>query len=159
MASTRPASRNLWVHDTATDKASRLTDEELIIGAFDVSPDGQRVILSARRDTRTNTPFLSELYLYERGSGKLTRLTQNRASESNPLWAPDGKSFLYRAPSDVEPDLRNGYFWVMDVASGQSRRLDAQNQGRVSNVAWTRDGRGIRLTRLGVLIPTCIDWM
>ena len=135
--------RNLWVHDTATDKASRLTDEELIIGAFDVSPDGQRVILSARRDTRTNTPFLSELYLYERGSGKLTRLTQNRASESNPLWAPDGKSFLYRAPSDVEPDLRNGYFWVMDVASGQSRRLDAQNQGRVSNVAWTRDGRGI----------------
>ncbi len=135
--------RNLWVHDTATDKASRLTDEELIIGAFDVSPDGQRVSLSARRDTRTNTPFLSELYLYERGSGKLTRLTQNRASESNPLWAPDGKSFLYRAPSDVEPDLRNGYFWVMDVASGQSRRLDAQNQGRVSNVAWTRDGRGI----------------
>ena len=135
--------RNLWVHDIASDEETRLTDEELIVGAFDVSPDGQWVVLSARRDTRTNYPFLSELYLYERASGKLTRLTDNRASERNPLWAPDGNSFLYHAPSDVDPDLRSGYFWIMDAESQQVRRLDGQNQGPTSNIAWTADGRGI----------------
>ena len=135
--------RNLWVHDISADEETRLTNEELIVGSFDVSPDGQRVVFSAGRDDRTNYPFLSELYLYERASGQLTRLTDNRAGERNPLWAPDGNSFLYRAPSDIDPDLRSGYFWIMDAASHQARRLDGQNQGEVGNIAWTTDGRGI----------------
>ncbi len=135
--------RNLWVHDIAADEETRLTDEDFRVDAFDVSPDGQRVVLSARPDSRRNYPFMSELYLYERASGQLTRLTDNRSAERNPLWAPDGNSFLYRAPSDVDFDLRNGYFWIMDVASGQARRLDGQDQGEVGNVAWTTDGRGI----------------
>jgi dipeptidyl aminopeptidase/acylaminoacyl peptidase len=134
---------NLWVHEISADEETRLTNEELIVGSFDVSPDGQRVVLSAGRDDRTNYPFLSELYLYERASGQLTRLTDNRAGERNPLWAPDGNSFLYRAPSDVDPDLRSGYFWIMDAESHQTRRLDGQNQGEVDNVAWTADGGGI----------------
>ena len=37
--------------------------------------DGQQVVFSARPDDRTNYPFLSELYLYERTEGRLTRLT------------------------------------------------------------------------------------
>ena len=56
---------NLWVHDIDSDAETRLTDEELIVDAFDVSPDGGRVVFSARRDDRTNYPFLSELYLYD----------------------------------------------------------------------------------------------
>jgi len=135
--------RNLWVHDVAADQETRLTDEEFIVGAFDISADGQQVILAARPDDRTNYPFLSELYLYERTDGRLTRLTDNQTPERGPLWAPDGNSFLYRAPSDADFDLRSGYFWIMDVASRRARRLDGQNQGEVDNVAWTADGRGI----------------
>jgi dipeptidyl aminopeptidase/acylaminoacyl peptidase len=134
---------NLWVHDIESKAETRLTDEAFIVGAFDVSPDAQRVVFTARPDTRTNYPFLSELYLYERTSGTLTALTDNLAPERGPLWAPDGHSLLYRAPSDSDFQLRSGYFWIMDVASGRTRRLDGQNQGEVDNVAWTADGRGI----------------
>lgn len=135
--------RNLWVHDIEADEETRLTSAELIVGAFDVSPDGQRIVLSARADSRTNYPFLSELYLYDRATGQLQRLTDNQAPERGPLWAPDGNSFLYRAASDVDFELRSGYFWVMDAATHQARRLDGQHQGEVDNVAWTADGRAI----------------
>ncbi len=134
---------NLWVHDVATDQETRLTDEEFIVDAFDMSADGQQVVFSARPDDRTNYPFLSELYLYERTVDRLTRLTDNRAPEDGPLWAPDGDSFLYRAPSDVDYDLRSSYFWIMDVASRRARRLDVTTQFEVDNVAWTADGHGI----------------
>lgn len=134
---------NLWVFDIASGEETRLTDEEHIVDDFDVSPDGRLVVFSARPDDRTNYPFLSELYLYEMADGELTRLTDNQAPEDGPLWAPDGESFLYRAPSDVDFDLRSGYFWVMDVATGQARRLEGQNQGEVDNVAWSADGAAI----------------
>ncbi len=134
---------NLWLHDMASDTETRLTNEELIVGAFDISPDGGQVVLTARPDDRTNYPFLSELYLYERASTRLMRLTDNNAPEDDPQWAPDGGSILYRAPSDADFDLSNGYFWIMDVASHRARRLDGQNQGEVDNVAWAADGTGI----------------
>ncbi|HJO04151.1 MAG TPA: S9 family peptidase [Acidobacteriota bacterium] len=134
---------NLWVHDMASDTETRLTNQELIVGAFDISPDGGQVVFTARPDDRTNYPFLSEMYLYERVGSRLTRLTDNSAPEDDPQWAPDGGSILYRAPSDAGFDLSNGYFWIMDVASQTARRLDGQNQGEVDNVAWTADGTGI----------------
>jgi len=134
---------NLWVHHLAADQETRLTDESFIVDDFDISADGQQVVFSARPDDRTNYPFLSELYLHELTNGRLTRLTDNRAPEDGPLWAPNGNSFLYRTPSDVDYDLRSGYFWIMDVASRRARRLDGQHQGEVGNVAWTADGRGI----------------
>ena len=62
-----------------------------------MSADGQRVVFSARPDDRTNYPFLSELYLYERASGQLTRLTDNLAPERGPQCIPQIISFsLYR---------------------------------------------------------------
>ena len=134
---------NLWVHELATRSETRLTEEEFLLDSFDVAPDGRSVILSARPDDRTNYPYLSELYLYEREGDELTRLTHNESEEMGPLWAPDGASFLYRSPSDVDYDLRSGYFWIWDVASGQARRLDGQDQGEVGGIAWSADGQAI----------------
>jgi dipeptidyl aminopeptidase/acylaminoacyl peptidase len=134
---------NLWMHDLDADQESRLTGEDFIVGAFDVSPDGGRVILTASPDDRTNYPFLSELYVLENDNGQLTRLTDNRTPERGPLWAPDGNSILYHAPSDAGFELRSGYFWIMDVASGRARQLAGQDQGDVNNVAWSTDGASI----------------
>ena len=121
---------NLWVHDIASDAETRLTDEEFIVDAFDISPDTQRVVFAARPDDRTNYPFLSELYLYERTTGQLIRLTDNQTPERGPLWAPDGNSFLYRAPSDADFGLRSGYFWIMDATSRRARTLRRSESGR-----------------------------
>jgi len=134
---------NLWVLDIEDREETKLTDESFLVGSFDVNRDGDRVVLAARPDDRTNYPFMSELYLLERASGDLRRLTDNRAPENAPLWAPDGDSFLYHAPSDVDFDLRSGYFWIMDVTTDTARRLEGQNTGEIDGVAWTADGAGI----------------
>ena len=46
--------RNLWAFDLASMDESRLTDEELVISDFDVSPDGERVVFSAARQRLSN---------------------------------------------------------------------------------------------------------
>lgn len=115
---------NLWVFDIASKKERRITDEELLFGGFDVSPDGKRIVFSARRDNRVNYPFRSELYLADVETGNVRRLTDNKAPENSHLWAPDGKTFLYRAPSDVDYILTGGYFWIMNPDTGEKRKYD-----------------------------------
>jgi dipeptidyl aminopeptidase/acylaminoacyl peptidase len=76
-------------------------------------------------------------------SGQVVRLTDNKASESNPLWAPDGRTIAYHAPSDGEFDLTHGFVWIMDVDTGEKRKLEGQRQGQISSLAWMPDGESL----------------
>ena len=57
-------------------KETRLTDEELVISEFDVSPDGSRVVFAAMRQDLENYFFLSELYLVDARKRQVVRLTE-----------------------------------------------------------------------------------
>ncbi len=135
--------RNLWVFSLSSREEARLTDEELVVRAFDVSPDGSRVVFAAVRQDLDNYFYLSELYLVDTPSGQVVRLTDNNASESNPLWAPDGRTIAYHAPSDGEFDLTHGFVWIMNVDTGEKRKLEGQRQGQISSLAWMPDGESL----------------
>ncbi len=133
---------NLWVFDIATKKERRITNEELLFRGFDVSPDGKRIVFSARRDDRINYPYRAELFITDVGTGKVTRLTNNNAPENGPKWAPDGKTFLYRAPSDKDYNLTGGYFWIMNPDTKEKRKYD-HNVGSTRSAVWMPDGKSI----------------
>ena len=75
---------HLWRVDIQSKGVSRVTHEVLLIDGFDVSPDGSRVVFSARSDNRGNFPFLSELYVVGSDGRDLRRLTDNRVDELDP---------------------------------------------------------------------------
>lgn len=142
---------NLWSFDLKTKKEARLSEANFIVTEFDISQDGNRIILVGAPDNRTNYGHLSELYLLEADSKKMTRLTHNEAWESDLVWAPDGKTFAYRASSDTDFALRSGYFWIMNPETGSNRKLEGQNQGSISyvsdnEIAWTEDGKYLLYT-------------
>ena len=135
--------RNLWVFSVSSREEARLTDEELIISGFDVSPDGSRVVFAAMRQDLDNYFYLSELYLVDKPSRQVVRLTDNNTPEENPLWAPDGRTIAYHAPSDGEYDLTHGFVWVMNVDTGEKRKLEGQRQGQISSLTWMPDGESL----------------
>lgn len=135
--------RNLWVFNLSSKKEVRLTDEELIINSFDISPDGTRVVFAATKQDTDNYFHLSELYLVYVSNPKPVRLTNNNAPEGNILWAPDGKAFVYHSPSDKDFDLTHGFLWIMNPDSGEKRKLEKPNQGNISSLAWTPDGKSL----------------
>ena len=135
--------RNLWVFDLSSMKETRLTDEELVISEFDVSPDGSRVVFAAMRQDLENYFFLSELYLVDVRKRQVVRLTENNAPEDRVLWAPDGKTFAYHAPSDGDYDLTHGFLWIQNPDTGKKRKLPGQNQGGIGSLTWTADGKSL----------------
>ena len=123
---------NFWSIGLIEKKEEQLSKLELVVGDFDVSPDGGRIVFDARPDARTNHPEEAELYLYSVKQQVATRLTNNAAPESNAIWSPDGEYIAYRAPDDKTFELRTGYFWVMKPESKKTRRLDGQSTGELS---------------------------
>ena len=135
--------RNLWVFNLSSKKEKRLTNEELIINEFDVSPDGKRVVFAATKQDTDNFFFLSELYLVDMNNPNPTRLTNNNAPESNVLWAPDGKTFVYHSPTGKDFDLTHGFLWIMNPDTGEKIKLKEPNQGRIYYLTWMPDGKSL----------------
>jgi dipeptidyl aminopeptidase/acylaminoacyl peptidase len=138
---------NLWEIDLAERKERRITNENLLFESFDISPDGSRIVFSARRENRVNHPYRAELYIAEVGTGEVIRLTNNNAPEENPVWAPDGKTFMYRAPSDKDYYLTQDYFWLMNPDTREKRKYE-YNNGAVEydtdgKAVWMPDGKSI----------------
>jgi dipeptidyl aminopeptidase/acylaminoacyl peptidase len=135
--------KNLWVFDLSSREETKITDEELIIKEFDISPDGKHVAFVATEQEDDNYFFLAELYWLDVNDKKLVRLTNNNAPEGRILWAPDGKTFVYHAPSDKDNDLTHGYLWIMNPETGERRRLEKPNEGEISVLAWTPDAESL----------------
>jgi len=133
----------LWRIDLESKKEERVTEKEMLIDGFDLSPDGSRIVFTARKDDRGNFPFLSELYIVQTDGSDMKRLTDNRVLERDPIWAPDGKTFVFHASDDKEFDLRNGYLWIMNPDTGELRKLEGQNTGEIDHLVWTPDGKSL----------------
>ena len=135
---------NFWVFNIETKQETRITNEGFLTEGFDISPDGNRLVFTARKENLINEPFRSELYLADVRAKKVKRLTDNNSPESNPLWAPDGKTLIYQATKREDfYDLTNGYFWIMNPDTGKKRRIETEFYGRASNMTWMPDGKSV----------------
>ena len=134
---------NLWVFDIAEEDEHRITEEEFLLGSFDVSPDGRRILYTARRENQRNQQYLGEIFLLDITDSTTTQLTTNRAPESGVSWAPDGIHFAYRAVSDTEWEQNQNKLWIMNADTREHRLLSGRYDGGISQPAWTPDGQHI----------------
>lgn len=137
----------LWFFELKTKSETLICKHNLVIEDFDVSKDGERIVFVGRPDTRTNFPFLAELYMIKRDGTDFRQLTHNEGPEEGPRWSPDGKTIIFHAPyfsmEKGKFDLRCGYFWLFDTQRSEFRRLESQNQGEMYRgaKAWSPDGK------------------
>lgn len=134
---------NLWFFDIESKKETRLTQEDFMLGDFDISPDNTRIAFTARYSNRRNDGYLYEIYLFDIESKEQKQLTDNKTPESGLTWSPDGKTIAYRASSDKLWLNRNNKIFLMDLGSGTHRLLSQKFEGSLRNMVWTPDGNSI----------------
>ena len=91
---------HLWTIGVEDASASRLTEGNFRVTNMEQGPGGDHLVLTLgimdpHADNRPN-----ELYLLDRASGELERLTYNDASESVVGFSPDGSMIAIRLPSE-----------------------------------------------------------
>jgi dipeptidyl aminopeptidase/acylaminoacyl peptidase len=114
------------------------------------SPDGRAIAFSGLRGG------LTDLYVYTLDSGELRRLTHDVFADLQPAWSPDGKSLAFVTDRFTSrwDELKMGHYelGLLDLASGDIRRLAGFDGAKNINPQWTPDGRGLYFLsdRLGI---------
>jgi dipeptidyl aminopeptidase/acylaminoacyl peptidase len=140
---------NFWSIEIGDDKKPiRLSEGDRLIGAFDISAQDDRIVFTSRSENRRNQGNLSELYVMSLEDSTISRLTDNKAPESRPIWAPDGQSFAFMAADDKQWELRNSKIWVMNPVTKSYRLVSGAYEGSIRRIKWMPNSNTIQFSGL-----------
>ena len=101
------------------------------------SPDGQEICYTSNHDKVEATSTNNDLWIVSVNGGAAKNITaENPASDSTPLYSPDGKYIAYRAQQ--RPGYESDRFRLMlyDRKMGEKKNLTEDFDGWVGSFAW-----------------------
>jgi dipeptidyl aminopeptidase/acylaminoacyl peptidase len=110
------------------------------------SPDGQEVCYTANLDEEEATSTNNDLFTVSVNGGPAKKITDNPASDSNPLYSPDGKYIAYRA--QARPGYESDLFrlMILDRKTGKKRNLTENFDRWVETFVWSTDSLRLYFT-------------
>jgi dipeptidyl aminopeptidase/acylaminoacyl peptidase len=112
-----------------------------------MSHDGKRVAYVEGRWQKSTNDRKTDLWVVETASGKGRRLTQERANDRSPQWAPDGKALYFlgnrkRAGEKKAPYNGKAQVWRVGLGGGEPLAVTRVDDG-VGDFALAPDGRAV----------------
>ena len=128
----------------AAEPRQLLTHEKLWmmkrVGAPLVSPDGKYVVYGLTEPSYEKDGTVSDLWIVPAdGSAPPRRLTNSKAGEGDPQWAPDSRRIAFAAKREGDDEAQ---IYVLDLAGGEARRVTNVPTG-AGNPQWRPDGQAI----------------
>jgi dipeptidyl aminopeptidase/acylaminoacyl peptidase len=108
------------------------------------SPDGQEVCYTSNHDKNPAASTNNDLWIVPVGGGVAKNITaDNPASDSTPLYSPDGRYIAYRAQQ--RPGYESDRFRLMlyDRKTGEKKNLTEDFDRWVGTMAWSADSSSI----------------
>ncbi len=148
----------LWVVDVATREITRLTKGPRHVTAFNWSPDGSRIVFTAREtpklmDNGSTEVFVTPASLQNApyGPDRWRQITKGGGVENQPRFSPDGHWVSYLARADGDGDAGPERIHVVAATGGEPRTLAPDFDGYISSYRWVFDSqRLIFLAALGL---------
>jgi Tol biopolymer transport system component len=118
-----------------------MTAEDLykfqLIGACEISPDGNHVVYSLQRVDRKTEKKYSSLWVVDTRDGSQRQFTYSDHVDAQPRWSPDGKhiAFVSNRHNERQPQI-----YIIPFEGGEARRL-SDMKGSIGSFRWSPDGR------------------
>ena len=109
-------------------------------GAFDISPDGRELAITADSNPAINVTNVDVFTLALAGGTPRNLSAGNAGSDGNPLYSPDGKHLAFlqqRVPGFYDAKAR----LMLHARGGATRELHADWDRSASGLVWSRDSR------------------
>ncbi|MCA9670923.1 MAG: S9 family peptidase [Myxococcales bacterium] len=128
--------------DAPADRRKRPFDIEALYKVASVSspafsPDGKWLLFTVTRYALAKGKSNTDIYRVRPDGSELRRLTHHESSDSSPVWAPDGRSFVF-----VSGRKDGAQLWRMHVDGGEPKKISDIKTG-VSHPRFTPDGKSL----------------
>lgn len=135
---------HLWRIDVATRKERRTTQGDFSIIAYELSRDGTRIVCHRGPSPLIGDNEQREIWVMAADGSDPSRITNNRAIESDAELSPDNGQILFLANTDAQFESPyNGNIFVVAAAGGGPRVLTADLPHDVQRATWSKDGGAI----------------
>jgi len=136
-SSVRNGNRDLYVMDLASGDTQRLTEHPADDGGPPAwSSEGNRLFFRSKRDGE-----FYNIYQLDLTTGAVTRLTEAAGGEGYVDVSPDGRSIAFHSERDQADGNRNLEVYVLDLETGDQRRVTEQPNRRNGGADWFPDGQ------------------
>ena len=142
--SDRSGTPQLWEVDRGGGRARRLRTNGATEYQHDLSPDGRLLAFLSNLDGP------ERLLIQDLNNGAVRELVRHGSNTifGNPHWSPDGRQITFSSNHRIGHQI-----YVVDVASGEQRRISSLTQGGCEP-RFSRDGRKVVYVDRGHLRPT-----
>jgi len=136
-------SPDLAVFDLESRASNTLREfsNDMLLDSFEISPDGQQIALSLWR-----WGGYQDIYLLSAEGGELQPLTQDRATDLDPTWSPDGQFILFSSDRDGVNNLYayrlsdRTLFKVTNVLTGAFAPTISPDSKQIAFVGYSIEG-------------------
>ncbi|MGZ5287089.1 MAG: DPP IV N-terminal domain-containing protein, partial [Flavisolibacter sp.] len=136
----------LWLNEkdtTGKQKSLQLTKDNRHIIDFNWSPDNKSIVFTHGSSSRVNDQVYSDIAMVNISNGEVKPIAVTGASESDPVFSPDGKSIAFMVSED--PVIWGGKTTVRILPLGGGKSIDlAGTPNQPSQmIGWSADGKYI----------------
>lgn len=109
------------------------------VGSPALSPDGRRVVFTVQEWSIEKNKSTTQLWLVDVAAGEPRRLTTAQASDTSPVWSPDGTriAFVSKRGEDENPSL-----YLLRLDGGEPEKI-LELPFAIGNPKWLPDGRSL----------------
>jgi len=111
------------------------------------SPDGQEVCYASNHDKNPAASTNNDLWIVPVSGGAAKNITaDNPASDTSPLYSPDGRYIAYRAQQRPGYESDRFHLMLYDRKTGEKRNLTENLDRWIGSFAWLPNSRGLLFT-------------
>ena len=142
-----PLTWDIYVIDLDTKVETRLTNNYVLDGHPDWSPDGFNIVFASFRDTHGNPSATADIFIANVDGTGLRQLTNSSWEDNDPEWSPDGTKITFKSTRNSQQSAREEIY-IMDADGGNVQRLTTTSGWQSDHdPSWSPDGRTIVFNR------------
>jgi len=135
------------VLDLVTGEESQITDNRVLDGHPDWSPDGSRLVYGSFSDADGNPAGAADIVVISLDGTGFTRLTDSPWEDNDPEWSPDGTKIAFKSTRLTQEHAREEIF-VMNADGSQVQRLTTTSDWQSDHdPSWSPDSKKIAFSR------------
>jgi len=126
--------------------ARLLTKEARSVNEFSWAPDGRTIVFDHQKTAVADDWPSGDLALVSVADGGVTSLAAAKATESSPIYSPDGRSIAFMLSDDPPSWAGDQRIYVIPAAGGAPRPLATTPDAQANLLGWSGDGRQVLVT-------------